>query len=52
MDNFMNGVFAFLFCMIPIIVFKIKDCIPKANKKTHLLMTLGWASVSLLFTFY
>lgn len=51
MDNFMNGVFAFLFCMIPIIVFKIKDCIPNANKKTHLLMTLGWASVSLLFTF-
>ena len=51
MDNFMNGVFAFLFCMIPIIVFKIKDCIPKANQKTHLLMTLGWASVSLLFTF-
>ena len=27
MDNFMNGIFAFLFCMIPIIVFKIKDCI-------------------------
>lgn len=51
MDNFMNGIFAFLFCMIPIIVFKIKDCIPKANKKTHVLMTLGWSLVSLLFTF-
>lgn len=51
MDNFMNGMFAFLFCIIPVIVFKIQGCIPKANKKTHALMTAGWGAISFLFTF-
>lgn len=51
MNNYINAMIAFLFCMIPMIGFKIKNCIPKANQKTHLLMTIGWAAISVLFTF-
>ena len=52
MNNYINAMIAFLFCMVPMIVFKIKKCIPKANQKTHFLMTIGWAGISFYLLYY
>lgn len=45
-------VIAFLLCLIPIVILKAKDYIPKTSKKNYIIITSIWAVISIIIAYF